>query len=96
MAPQFSRLERLPVTQEVVGSNPIGVAIALVEGLVVLNPHMQYWCLTDSIPAFQAGGTGSSPVYCSTKCDVRNEEGRKHTGVSSTFPLDFMEHQLSW
>ena len=27
MAPQFSRLERLPVTQEVTGPNPVGVAI---------------------------------------------------------------------
>ena len=32
--------------------------------------YLQYWCLTVSIPAFQAGGTGSNPVYCSTKKTV--------------------------
>ena len=27
--------------------------------------HMQYWCSMASMSAFQAEGTGSSPVYCS-------------------------------
>ena len=49
MAPQFSRLERLPVTQEVTGSNPVGVAI-----YAVLVFNGQHLCLPSRKYGFES------------------------------------------
>jgi hypothetical protein len=59
------------------------------------NSHIKLhnqWVEGSSPSETAIASVGGLVVLNPQKCDVRNEEGRKHTGVLSTFPLDFMHH----
>ena len=75
------------------GSNPYGAASKVAETLaIIVNSDMGM----DSIGSELGESVLQLRWTIIHKCDVRNEEGRKHTGLLEAFPLDFMASQFNW